>query len=152
VALGEYGCGIGSAGHDPVLGPPSPNGKQTGAAFIDPNTRDAVRLSDGTYQATHSVDQAAALAIMIAFGTIGSVPQQGETFRQMEHRGRDLASQVDTRARAALSALILRGDIAYLGTQVEPVGSGFNAQIAYRNLRISSRADSDSLRTLTAPV
>jgi hypothetical protein len=139
MGAGSYAAGLGPAGHDPVPDASNPQALQTGAVFFDPRTKNAVLLSDGTFQATHPVDQAAALAISLVLGTVGSVPTAGSSLADIAYTGADLEAQVTNRVNLALAKLLDAKDIDRLAVSVERIEGGFVMSVDYHNLRIIGR-------------
>jgi hypothetical protein len=134
MGLGQAPFGIGLCGFDPVSpASPAPSYQGPRAVFIDTATRDAVLLSDGTFQAVHPVDQAVLIALTINLGTLGSVPTEGQGFTAIAYSTADITARVSDAVRVALKTITDRGDATVLGIRVQRIPFGWVSEVTYRN-------------------
>ena len=144
--LGAFPLGIGPTGHDPVADAALRAADQGPlGVFFDARTRDALLRTDGTFEATHPVDQRVVLALTLAKGGVKSAPTAGQTFTAIEYLGPTLEARVRDAIRVALKPITDARDINVIGLRVERVEGGFVFEIDYQNLRIAGSPP----RTLT---
>ncbi len=143
MGLGSYGAGMGPAGEDPLAAASAPRSVTPPAAlWFDGATRDFLLDSQGRYLGIHPVDQRAALALLIAYGTISSAPTTGNKVRRIQKIIRSTPDQVRDYVSQCLDSLIRAGDIVVRDVQVETnrlVGS-ITLAVSYTNLRTSKKA------------
>lgn len=144
--LGAFPLGIGPAGHDPVADAAERAADQGPlGVFFDARTRDAKLRTDGTFEATHPVDQRVVVALTIANGGVKSAPTAGQSFTAIKYLGPTLEAEVKDAIRLALKAIVDARDINVIGIRVERVEGGFVFEIDYQNLRLTG----SPVRTLT---
>lgn len=136
--LGDFPCGIGPSGHDPVADAALRAADQGPlAVFFDAATRDAKLRTDGTYEATHPVDQRTIVALTLAVGGVKSAPTAGQTFSAIRYSGVSLEAKVKDAINLALKRLTDARDINVIGVRVERISGGFVFEVDYQNLRLA---------------
>ena len=135
--LGSASLGLGPLGLDPVApASAAPGLTAPAAAVYDPMTRDLVIDDAGLFTGEHPVDQAVALSLTIALGTIASAEGVGQGYSEIVYRDADIEARVTNAIRLALKARIDAKDVSLDSVTVEATDQGFNFLVAYRNLRL----------------
>lgn len=136
---GTEPAGIGPAGHSSATGTDATPASALSATLFDGASKDFVELEDGRWQATHPIDQAVALSVLVEQGTIAGAPTVGSTLRQITHvGGKGFESDVRDRVLTSnpLARLIRQGDVVVSAVLVEQTqGGGFMAALEYFNMR-----------------
>ena len=105
---------------------------------MDARTRDLVLLSNGIVKATHPVDQAVVLAIIVAQGTLQAAPGIGSGLAAIEYGGPTLPARVKNAINLALASLVSAGDVTILGIEEQDNRDGFRFALSYRNNRLGT--------------
>jgi len=138
MALGDYGCGVGPCGFDPVVETVARAfARAPTAQEFDGATRDFPLEADGNFRALHPVDQGVALSMCIRKRSIPSAPDVGNTIHEIT----DLASsrleaQIQSRVDSAfpLSTFLADGSVSILRLDWERrERGGISVALTYRN-------------------
>jgi len=109
------------------------------APKIDPATHDFLSLTEGM----DPVDAMVINALKIVRGSGASVMDVGARFRDIRKIKTETPGEIKAQVQTALSILIRRGDIRYVGTSIdinEPGSQTIQATIKWVNLRAFDNA------------
>lgn len=124
MGAGAFAAGIGPAGFDPPLTPSRFAPVLPIATYYDPEAR-AFPLVAGVLAALHPVDQAVALRLGIALGTVTAMPNLGLDQRRLRRTlPEQMQDTVNDEVRLRLSDLIANEDITLLGSPLMPDAEG----------------------------
>lgn len=117
MGLGQYPCGVGPCGLDPLpAGSAARSVVAPAALLFDGKTHDFPLNPDtGRYYGVTSVAQRVELALLIAFDKVPAVPALGlQLANIIPVAGPKLQADVETAVKTALAVPLQRGDIAIL--------------------------------------
>jgi len=151
MALGDYPCGTGPCGYDPIV-TGTPRTFTTPAAIrYDGASRSFVQDSAGLLTACHPVDRLMAIGLLVKRGSLASSPTTGHTLHEITDLGSpNLAREVSDRLTQAqpVARVLAAGDarIDSIEHEIRPHG-GIAVAVHYTNLR----ATQDRARTIRYP-
>jgi len=121
MALGDYECGEGPCGFDPVVSSdPRAPARAPAAAEFDGATRDFPRDSSGNFRALHPIDQGVALALSVKRGSIRSAPAVGNTIHELDRRDSSrIEQQVTARVNDAYPLSVFLADKSVTTLKIE---------------------------------
>jgi len=117
MGLGQYPCGIGPCGLDPLPAASAARSVVAPTALLfDGASRDfPINPATGRYYGVTSVAQRVELALLIAFGKVPAVPALGiQLANIVPVAGAKLQADVENAVKTALAVPLQRGDIALL--------------------------------------
>lgn len=135
---GQFPAGEELAGEDAVPALSPPRAVTTPAAILF-NGAIFPYLPSGLLAPLDPVDQQAALALLVRFGTLASVPTLGSKFRQIRKVDRRTPAQVADMVNETLADLLARRAITLRSVKVETSRAAGRVLLAveYLNLRLS---------------
>jgi hypothetical protein len=139
MGAGQFNAGEGLGGEDPLADPSPPRDVTPPAALLFDGATKAHPLdAQGRYQGIHPVDQRVALALLVRFGSVGSVPDQGARFREIAKVTRYTAAQAKDMVNLALARLLAAKDITVELVEVETnrLAGSIAIAVSYQNLRL----------------
>jgi hypothetical protein len=146
--VGSFPAGSGPAGALPVVDSAPRAPLAVGAIRYEGRTRGWIQADDGQYVKVHPIEQAVALSMCTAKGSLKSAPQVGNTLFEIEYLGSpDQEADVEDRVRNAfpLSALVTAGDVEIVRIEQDE-SNGLSVILYFKNLRAT-----DPSKELRAP-
>lgn len=137
---GQFPAGEELAGEDAVPALSPPRAVTTPAAILfNGATFTFPFLVSGLLTPLDPVDQQVALALLVRFGTLASVPALGAKFRQIKKIDRTTPAKVNDMVNETLSDLLARRAITLRSVKVETLRANGRILLAveYVNLRLT---------------
>lgn len=149
MGAGAFPAGVGPAGHDPSAPAPANPAELPAAARFELFGQTFPRDTNGQLVGVHPVDQAVALALGIAIGTVAAVPNLGLDIARLKRTRREaMQNAVNDVVRAALQSLIAAGDVQLLGSPLAENSAGRPwFYVDYINLRLPQPVQKRVART-----
>lgn len=140
MGIGDYPCGNGPCGHDPVAAPSARVVGTSAIPYYDPTVRGFKVDTNGDLVSVHPVIQEAAFALGVELGSIPATPRLGlDRRRILKARREDVQRTAEDAVSVALKRLLDRGDIAVVRVVTERQYGRVAMDVEIVNLRDPSR-------------
>lgn len=140
MGIGDYPCGVGPCGFDPVGGVSARSTNAAAIPYYDPSVRGFATLADGDLRDVHPVVQEASFALGVELGSIPAAPRVGLNVNRIKAaRTADVQRVAEDEVNIALRALLDAGDIRVQRVVTFARGGAIRMDTEIVNLRDPNR-------------
>lgn len=139
MGIGDYPCGSGPCGFDPVSAISARNTEVAAIPYYDPSIRGFALQTNGDLKTVHPVIQEASFALGIALGSIPAAPKVGLNVKRIKAtRPADILTVCKDEVNVALARLLEAGDIRVNDVRAEARWGRVGLEVDIVNLRDQS--------------
>jgi hypothetical protein len=140
--LGDYACGAGPCGFDPIqTTDPRTSERAPSALWYDAASRDFLRDDAGRFLALHPIDQGVGLSLTVSRGQLKSAPNVGNRLDRVELGTSRVARQIEDAVADSfpLRVFLADGSVTTLGIEHDTSVRGRLAVIYYYHNNITGQ-------------